>query len=49
MLFTIEQVEKDFKDFEIEQLGERELPIHEGKFHNGIGSIIRFVGRKKPF
>lgn len=46
-LFSIEEVKADFPNFEIIELSETEIELHEGLFHNGIGSVIRFVGRKK--
>jgi len=32
---------------EIIELVEKEIELSEGLFHNGLGSVIRFVGRKK--
>ena len=46
MLFSKESIQKDFPDFEIIQLEEIEVELTEGEFHNGIGSVIRFIGRK---
>ena len=47
MLFSMEELKADFPGYEILQLEEKEIELHEGLFHNGIGSVIRFVGRKK--
>lgn len=47
MLFSKEAIRNDFPDFEILQLEEIEVELIEGKYHNGTGSVIRFVGRKK--
>ena len=47
MLFSKESIQKDFSDFEIIQLEEKQVELKEGNFHNGIGSVIRFIGRKK--
>ena len=47
MLFSTEMIQADFADFEALQLEEVEIELSEGKFHNGIGKVIRFVGRKK--
>jgi len=47
MLFSIEEIKSDFADFEIIVLEEKEIELSEGLFHNGQGSVIRFVGRKK--
>lgn len=46
-LFSLEEIRSDFKDFEIITLEEKEIELKEGLYHNGIGSVIRFVGRKK--
>jgi len=47
MLFSKESIQQDFSDFEIVQLEEVQIELKEGEFHNGIGSVIRFIGRKK--
>jgi len=47
MLFSIAEIEDDFNNFEIITLEEKEIELNEGLFHNGLGSVIRFVGRKK--
>ncbi len=47
MLFSIEELKADFIDYEIILLEEKEIELSEGQFHNGKGSVIRFVGRKK--
>ncbi len=46
-LYTIEEIKKDFKDFEIIELIETETDLSEGLYHIGLGSVIRFVGRKQ--
>lgn len=46
MLFSIESVKNDFPDFEILKLEEVEVELNEGKFHNGKGKVIRFIGKK---
>ena len=46
-LFSIEEIKSDFNNFEIIELIETEIELHEGLFHDGTGSVIRFVGRKK--
>lgn len=45
-LFSIEEIQADFPDYEIIELEEKEIELNEGIFHNGAGSVIRFVGRK---
>ncbi|TGK31119.1 class I SAM-dependent methyltransferase [Leptospira gomenensis] len=47
MLFSVEEIEADFPNYEILELQEREVDLREGKFHNGKGSVLRFFGRKK--
>jgi len=47
-LFSIEEIKADFPNYEIIELEEKEIELSEGIFHNGTGSVIRFVGRKKP-
>ncbi|MXO05470.1 bifunctional 2-polyprenyl-6-hydroxyphenol methylase/3-demethylubiquinol 3-O-methyltransferase UbiG [Flavobacterium sp. HBTb2-11-1] len=46
-LFSIEEIKADFSNYEIIELEEKEIELSEGLFHNGTGSVIRFVGRKK--
>ena len=46
-LFSIEELKSDFNNYEIIELIETEIELNEGLYHNGIGSVIRFVGRKK--
>ncbi|KIQ24821.1 methyltransferase [Flavobacterium sp. MEB061] len=46
-LFSIEEIKADFPNYEIIQLEEKEIELNEGLFHNGKGSVIRFVGKKK--
>jgi len=47
MLFSIDELKSDFVNYEIIELVEKEIELNEGLFHNGKGSVIRFVGRKK--
>ena len=46
-LFSIEEIQADFSNYEIIELIEKEIELNEGLFHNGKGSVIRFVGKKK--
>ncbi len=46
MLFSIEELKSDFADYEVIQMVEQEIELNEGLYHNGKGSVIRFVGRK---
>lgn len=47
MLFSIEEIQNDFNNYEVILLEEKEIELKEGIYHNGVGSVIRFVGRKK--
>lgn len=47
MLFSIDELRSDFANYDIIELAEKEIELSEGLFHNGKGSVIRFVGRKK--
>jgi hypothetical protein len=47
MLFSMDELKSDFVNYEIIELMEKEIELSEGLFHNGKGSVIRFVGRKK--
>jgi 2-polyprenyl-3-methyl-5-hydroxy-6-metoxy-1,4-benzoquinol methylase len=46
-LFSVEEIRNDFNNYEIIELMETEIDLHEGIFHNGHASVIRFVGRKQ--
>lgn len=46
-LYSIEEIKKDFQGFEIIEIIETEVELSEGSFHIGLGSVIRFVGRKE--
>ena len=45
-LFSIEEIRSDFSNYEVIELEEKEIELKEGAFHNGVGSVIRFTGRK---
>ncbi|AVV50005.1 class I SAM-dependent methyltransferase [Leptospira santarosai] len=46
-LFSMDELKEDFANYEIIELAEKEIELSEGLYHNGKGSVIRFVGRKK--
>ncbi len=46
-LFSIEEIQDDFPNYQIIELEEKEIELNEGLFHDGKGSVIRFIGRKK--
>ncbi len=45
-LFSKDEINADFAGYEIIELEEKEIELNEGIYHNGKGSVIRFVGRK---
>ncbi|GAB1371411.1 class I SAM-dependent methyltransferase [Candidatus Kapaibacterium sp.] len=47
LLFSLNDVGKIFRDFEILELSEVEVNLNEGNYHNGPASVIRFNGVKK--
>jgi hypothetical protein len=47
MLFSIEELQTDFRDFDIQILNEEEVELSEGIYHIGQSSVVRFVGKKK--
>jgi SAM-dependent methyltransferase len=46
-LFSTDELKSDFENYEVLELVEKEIELNEGLYHNGKGSVIRFVGRKK--
>lgn len=46
-LFSIEEVQADFANYDFTELAETEIELNEGIYHNGTGSVIRFVARKR--
>jgi SAM-dependent methyltransferase len=46
-LFSVDEIRSYFPDYETIELEEKEIELNEGTFHNGTGSVIRFVGKKK--
>ncbi|MBA6153993.1 class I SAM-dependent methyltransferase [Gelidibacter maritimus] len=47
MLYTKQEIKDTFIDFEIIHLEETLIELKEGNFHNGLASVIRFIGKKK--
>lgn len=47
VLFSMEEVRADFEGYKVDELIEKEIELNEGVFHNGLGSVIRFVGKKR--
>lgn len=46
-LFSEEELKADFSGFEFLEFAETEVELSEGVYHQGKGSVIRFVARKK--
>ena len=46
-LFSIDEIKADFPNYDIIELVEQDIELNEGLYHNGTGSVIRFIGRKK--
>ena len=46
LLYSPDEIRSDFNNYDIEELYKTEEMLNEGIFHNGIGSLIRFVGKK---
>ncbi|WP_343693563.1 methyltransferase domain-containing protein [Chitinophaga sp.] len=47
-LFSVEEIRQDFSNYDVVLLREEIVGLEEGKYHNGEGTVIRFVGKKKP-
>jgi hypothetical protein len=47
LLYSTDEIMGDFHNFEILELTETEIELNEGLYHVGLGSVIRFTGRKK--
>ncbi len=45
-LFSMEEIRADFPNYTIIELVEKDIELSEGLYHNGMGSVIRFVGVK---
>lgn len=45
-LYSVKEIKSYFPNYEILELIEQEVELHEGLYHNGIGSVVRFLGRK---
>jgi len=45
-LFSIDEIKSDFPNYTFVELVEKDIELNEGLYHNGTGSVIRFVGQK---
>jgi 2-polyprenyl-3-methyl-5-hydroxy-6-metoxy-1,4-benzoquinol methylase len=46
-LFSVDEIKADFHNYDFLELKETEVSLSEGLYHNGLGSVIRFVGQKQ--
>ncbi|PQV48271.1 methyltransferase family protein [Jejuia pallidilutea] len=49
LLFTKEEIQHTFKNFEIIRLEQTETVLKEGDYHNGLANVIRFIGKKTDY
>jgi len=47
MLFSVNEIGSYFANYQILELVEKEINLSEGLYHNGLGSVVRFIGIKK--
>ncbi|MBL7920709.1 MAG: class I SAM-dependent methyltransferase [Bacteroidia bacterium] len=46
LLYSINELEEDFSDFKTILIEQIEINISEGKFHDGLSSVIQIIGEK---
>ena len=46
-LLSTQELVSDFENYEKIELIEKEIEIKEGTYHNGRGSVVRFIGKKR--
>ncbi|MDD3789363.1 MAG: methyltransferase domain-containing protein [Petrimonas sp.] len=46
-LYELDDILHVFSGFETKLLREEEIEVNEGRFHTGMASVIRFIGKKK--
>ncbi|ALJ04536.1 methyltransferase [Pseudalgibacter alginicilyticus] len=46
LLFTIEEIQTTFNNFETILLEQTEVELEEGDLHNGLANVIRYIGKK---
>jgi hypothetical protein len=44
MLYCAAEVHADFPNYKIKLFEEKEIFLDEGRYHNGKGAIVQFVG-----
>ncbi|MFT5647736.1 MAG: SAM-dependent methyltransferase [Aureispira sp.] len=46
MMYSVEEIKRDFKNYEIIELEKKKTSLKEGLGHIGESSVIRFIGKK---
>ncbi|GMR20484.1 MAG: class I SAM-dependent methyltransferase [Gammaproteobacteria bacterium] len=46
MLYTVEELREDFEDLSLDSLQCKEILLDEGKYHQGLGSVIQLRAHK---
>jgi len=46
LLYSLEEINSDFQDFDFIHFSKEEVTLREGDMHNGQAVVIRFVGEK---
>lgn len=47
LLFSMEEIKRDFGELKFLELYEAEVDLNEGEHHKGTGAVIRFIAQKK--
>lgn len=47
LLYTVEELQRDFVAMDILHLAELEREVHEGQGHTGLASVVQLIARKK--
>lgn len=47
MLFSEEEVKEEFENIDFDFLKTEIIELNEGEFHQGKGSVVRFIGKKQ--
>lgn len=46
MLFSVKEILQAFAGFDVLEAVEEEITLQEGRYHDGLASVVRFVGRR---
>lgn len=46
LLYDATELAEDFRDLELEELSTRDVELVEGRYHRGLASVVRLVGRR---